>query len=328
MGLYDRGGSTREKVVAGASIALRRPGRFSALSVLIVLTFYLIVHRIPTKLRLVPEQPLTSSAPLDEIPPRIWQIFFGYTPINDFMPFIQSWVTKNQDYAYTLMSNDGGNAFARKHYADRPDILHPFLDLQFPVLRSDLLRYMILETEGGVYSDLDTNLLKPVREWVPTDMRSKVHLIVGIEWDQLGGKPEFGFNQPLQFCQWTIAASKGHPIMKKVVEDVVHALQALATRHNTTISELKPEDDEVVEVSGPVIWTRTVMQSMSEMTGTHIDYRNMTGMKEARLLGDVLVLPIDGFGTGQPHSNSGKDGVANAYTRHMWKGSWKHGWGS
>ena len=70
------------------------------------------------------------------------------------------------------------------------------------------------------------------------------------------------------------------------------------------------------------------MQSMSEMTGTHIDYRNITGMTEARLFGDVLVLPIDGFGTGQPHSNSGKNATANAYIRHMWKGSWKHGWGS
>ena len=327
MGLHNRLGGAGEKLLAGASIALRRPGRISALSVLVVLMLCFSIYHIPTRLRPVLEQPPTNSAPLDEIPPRIWQIFFGYTPVDDFLPFIQSWVTKNQDYAYTLMSNDGGNAFARKYYADRPDILQPFLDLQFPVLRSDLLRYMILETEGGVYSDLDTNVLKPVREWVTTDMRSKVHLIVGIEYDQLGGKPEFGMTEPLQFCQWTIAASKGHPIMKKTVKDVVHALQAMAARQNTTISELKPEDDQVVEVSGPVIWTRTVMQSMSEMTGTHIDYRNMTGMTEARLFGDVLVLPIDGFGTGQPHSNSGKN-AANAYIRHMWKGSWKHGWGS
>ena len=223
-------GSAREKVVAGASIALRRPGRFSVLSALVVLTLYFAVYHIPTRPRSTPDQPLISSAPLDEIPPRIWQIFFGYTPVNDFLPFIQSWVTKNQDYSYTLMSNDGGNAFARKYYADRPDILQPFLDLQFPVLRSDLLRYMLLETEGGVYSDLDTNVLKPIGEWVTTDIRSKVHLIVGIGYDQLGGKPEFGMTEPLQFCQWTIAASKGHPIMKRVVEDVVRSLQAMATR--------------------------------------------------------------------------------------------------
>ena len=320
-------GSARENFVGVAGIISRRSGRISALSILVLLTLYLSIHYVPTRLYSKSRQSLGSTAALEEIPPRVWQIFFGYTPINDFLPFIQSWVTKNQDYAYTLMSNDGGNAFARKHYADRPEILKAFLDLQFPVLRSDLLRYMILETEGGVYSDLDTNALKSVRDWIPEDMKSKVHLVVGIEYDQLGGQPEFGMTEQMQFCQWTMAASKGHPILKKVVEDVVHALQAMATRKNTTISELKPEDEEVVDVSGPVIWTRTVMHSMSEMTGTHIDYRNMTGMTEPRLFGDVLVLPIDGFGTGQPHSNSGKDGAGNAYIRHMWKGSWKHNWG-
>ncbi len=49
------------------------------------------------------------------------------------------------------------------------------------------------------------------------------------------------------------------------------------------------------------------MQGMPEMTGTRIDYRNMTGMTEARLFGDVLALSIGDFGTGQPHS------TANAY---------------
>lgn len=60
------------------------------------------------------------------------------------------------------MSSDGANAFAQKHYADRPEILEAFLSLKVPVLKSDLLRYMVLESEGGVYSDLDTVAIKPV----------------------------------------------------------------------------------------------------------------------------------------------------------------------
>ena len=44
------------------------------------------------------------------------------------------------------------------------------------------------------------------------------------------------------------------------------------------------------------------MEAMSEGTGTEISYLNITGMTEPRLFGDVLVLPIDGFGAGQPHS--------------------------
>lgn len=115
--------------------------------------------------------------------------------------------------------------------------------------------------------------------------------------------------------------------MKAVVKEVVKGLHALAAKNSTSIPELNPNDDEVVEVSGPVIWTKVILEYMSETTGTRIDYRNMTGMTEPRIIADVLVLPIDGFGAGQPHSNSDTDGTGNVYVRHLWKGSWKHGWG-
>ena len=273
------------------------------------------------------QQPLQPR--LDEIPPRIWQIFFGYNPLDDFAPALHTWISKNQDYSYTLMRNQGADDFARKHYADRPDILEPFLQLKIPVIRSDLLRYMILESEGGTYSDLDTVAEKSVRDWIPQEMRSKAHAVVGVEYDQLDGEPYYGMSEEIQFCQWTMAASQGHPIMRKIVKRVVTALHETAGRHNTSIAAFKPSDKEVVQVSGPVIWTHAVMEAMSEATGTEMSYLNITGISEPRLFGDVLVLPVNGFGAGQPHSNSTRDdnqGPGDIFVRHQWKGSWKHGW--
>lgn len=294
-------------------------------TVLIILYVYFFIWPDPpihTKAR----SPQSSSPNLEGIPARIWQIYFANTKIDTLVPFIQSWISKNQDYAYTLMSNDGANAFARKHYADRPEILQTFLGLHFPILRTDLLRYMVLESEGGAYSDLDTIALKPVSEWVPEALKTTVHAIIGIEYDQLDKEPYTGMDERLQFCQWTIAGSRGHPLMKRAVQDVVKALHTAAEKHQTSIAKLNLTDDDVVRVSGPVIWTRAVMQTISEATGTMVDYRNFTGMKEPELFGDVLVLPIDGFATGQPHSNAKTDESGDAYVRHMWKGSWKHHW--
>ena len=227
------------------------------------------------------------------------------------------------------MSKQGGDDFARKHYADRPEILTPFLQLKIHVLRSDLLRYMILESEGGVYSDLDTVVIKSVRDWIPQEMRSKVHAVVGVEYDQLDGEPYYGMSERIQFCQWTMAASRGHPIMHKVVKKVVAALTDIAERNNTSIAEFQPTDEEVVQISGPVVWTQAVMEAVSEATGTETSYLNFTGLTESRVFGDVLVLPIDGFGAGQPHSNSTRgenQGPGDFLVRHQWKGSWKHGW--
>ena len=190
---------------------------------------------------------------------------------------------------------------------------------------------MILESEGGIYSDLDTVAIKSVRDWIPREMRSKVHAVVGVEYDQLDKEPYYGMNEPLQFCQWTMATSRGHPIMRDIVIKVVAALnEAVERSNNTSIADFQPtDDDDVVQISGPVIWTRAVLDFMSEATGTEISYLNITGMNEPRLFGDVLVLPIDGFGAGQPHSNSTREenvGPGDIFVRHQWKGSWKHGW--
>ena len=42
----------------------------------------------------------------------------------------------------------------------------------------------------------------------------------------------------------------------------------------------------------------------SIMSAIYIEYRYVSGTIEADLLGDLLVRPIDGFGTGYPHLNS------------------------
>lgn len=195
----------------------------------------------------------SSKAQVDGIPSRIWQIYFGNTKIDALTPFLQTWILKNQDYAYTLMSNDGANAFAQKHYADRPEILQPFLELRSPILRTDLLRYMLLESEGGVYSDLDTSALKPVSNWVPEGMKTTVNAIIGIEYDQLEHEPYINMNERLQFCQWTIAARPGHHVMKTAVKDVVEALHTTAAQQHISIAEFDLADDDVVKVTGYVV---------------------------------------------------------------------------
>ena len=125
------------------------------------------------------------------------------------------------------------------------------------------------------------------------------------------------------FYQWTVAVSPGHPLRQKIVVNVVSALQALVQRANTTTSELKPADSELLEVSGPIIWTHAVLESLSEATDSEITYRNVSGIKQPKLLRDILILPVDGFGMGQPHSGISLEG-SDPYVRHQWKGLWRN----
>lgn len=71
-----------------------------------------------------------------------------------------------------------------------------------------------------------------------------------------------------------------------------------AREKGTKIAALKVQDKEVIDVTGPTIWTRVVMQSLSIETGTTVTYKSITGLNERSLFADILILPIDGFGTG------------------------------
>lgn len=277
-------------------------------------------------------QPPQPPPALEEIPQRIWQIFLNYSSYAELDNSIHSWVRNNQDYSYTLVSNEGADTFVRKHYlADRPEIANTFLDTHFPIFRSDLLRYMLLESEGGIYTDLDTRPRKPIKEWIPPHLRSSVKAIVGIEYDQLDNPdPTHGFRERISFCQWTIAIAPRHPMMTRIVKRVVANLQEHARKNGTTVSVLSTPDVRVGDVTGPGIWTTVVWESLSEAVGgAKLDYRNVSGLKEPLLFGDILVLPIDGFGTGQWHSGSFRDGKTEAaLIEHTFSMSWrKDKWG-
>ena len=254
------------------SILRRYPARISLVAILILLWLNRPYYT-PSSGSLLPYP--HPSTTLEDIPQKIWQIYFGYSPLSDVAEPLQSWITKNQDYSYTLINDKAGDSFVQEHYADRPDIRKAFLDLRFPVLRSDFLRYLLLNAAGGVYSDLDIASLTPIRDWVSPELRSRVHAIFGIEYDQRNDVPYIGMSATrLQFCQWSMAASAGHPILQKLIERVALGLRDLASRHNTTIHELQPTDDEVIEVTGPAIWIKVVIESLSDATGTSMSYLN------------------------------------------------------
>jgi hypothetical protein len=85
-------------------------------------------------------------------------------------------------------------------------------------------------------------------------------------------------------------------------------------------------DSDVLTITGPAGWTLTIFDALSRAAGTPITWHNLTGLREPRLYGDILVLPIDAFATGLEHSGSTLKGSPDALVRHGFRGSWK-GWG-
>ena len=237
---------------------------------------------------------------------------------------MQSWVQNNPGFTYTLFNNDGANNFAAEHYASQPHILSSFLGIRDPVLRAYLFRYMVVASEGGYYGDVDTTLYKSVMDWIPIEYRDRVRFVVGIESNQLDNPtPSHGSSEHTSFAQWTFAASKGHPILTTVVDKVVDALYDFAKEKGTTVAALDVPENPVGLLTGPQIWTNAVFEGLSQAVGEEVTWENVTEIVEPRLFGDILLLPVDAFGTGKPHSGASQDITDITYVRHQWKMSWR-----
>ncbi|KAJ5356939.1 hypothetical protein N7517_011548 [Penicillium concentricum] len=103
------------------------------------------------------------------------------------------------------------------------------------------------------------------------------------------------------------------------------ALQDFTIARGTTFSKLCPNISEVMELTRPFAWRDVVFRQLQKYKPDLLSLTDLSGLKEPRLVGDILVLPIDGFGMGQRHSNSTSDGSTpeDAYVQHKFQGSWK-----
>ncbi|KZF24346.1 glycosyltransferase family 32 protein [Xylona heveae TC161] len=318
------------------------PKRFAIIALLTCFFFAIFVFQfqrdqgiLPSTTRfLCPSAPQSTSKPnatvdLSEVPfpKKIWQSW--KSPVSMLeggdLDNVRSWKKLNPEYRYELLTDAAAETYVLDTFlATRPDIVEVFLSLHSVILRSDFLRYLLLLGDGGVYSDIDTKNLKPVRDWIPSWYAEDTNIVVGIEVDEPDGQKWSGWRYNYQFCQWTIMSKPGHPIIETVVDRVIKSLWDMADKQNTTLNRVKTFSEDVIATTGPGAFTDAVFEILTEQAGKNITAHDITRLKSPKLLGDVLILPVNAFAPGQSHSKAGKPEDDGSLVQHMWKSSW---WG-
>ena len=268
------------------------------------------------------------AAPVSAAPNhKIWQTWREAVPsmteVNEDR--VRSWTELNPGYRYELLTDGAAEDYVRSRLPHRPDIVATYLSLTDPILRADLIRYIVLLLDGGVYTDVDTAARKPIADWIPEHLRNGTRLAVGIEVDEWGTGFMWGdqWLLPWQFCQWTLYADAGHAAMEKMIDSIIDDLQDLSIEQGQPLSSLHLSAFQVLNVTGPNAYTRVILDDMSAQTSTNVTWANVTRITEPTLIGDILVLPINAFGSGQHHSNSGGLDGGDVLATHYFQGSWK-----
>ncbi|KAK5656606.1 hypothetical protein OQA88_4586 [Cercophora sp. LCS_1] len=197
----------------------------------------------------------------------------------------------NPAWRYERITDGNIDPYVRDRFDNR--ISNLFQSLDDPILKADFLRYLILLKEGGVWADIDVYPHRPIARWIPEQYRDRVNLVVGIGNDHKKAKIWPGSPYHVQLCQYTVLAKPGRPAIGALVEQVAKNLEELAASK----AEGAPITFEgVMSSTGPFASTKVMMEYFTRVTGVKHTGDELESLQEARLIGDVLVLPKDAFG--------------------------------
>jgi len=296
-----------------------------------------VTHHVIVRPNASPDKDVATSKAIipkytrHEFPRKIWQTWKVH-------PFAfedrdrnnaKSWPDKNPEYRYEVLTDKNEMEFLESRYGpdgfDRPDILEFYRTVKAAIVKADLLRYLIMYAEGGVYADIDVESIKPMAKAVPDRYDVKdIDMVVGVEIDEPDWKDHSILGpKSRSFCQWTFITKPQLPVMMRLIEQVMTWMTDVAQKQNSTIADVELDFDQIITGTGPSAFTKAIMDEMNANRGTNkeVTWDDFHYMTESKLVSRVLVLTVEAFAAGQGHSSSASHESRTALIKHHYHAS-------
>ncbi|GKU06890.1 unnamed protein product [Fusarium langsethiae] len=214
--------------------------------------------------------------------------------------------------AYFFWDDAGMRALVNefeKDFIDRYD------SILTPVERSDVFRILVCEHFGGIYGDLDTELIRHPATWInpsdigtwtdPTTGRSYVNhndsvtpdyktptanLLWGLEADNDPDSDAYwrqSYTYPQQLSQWTFAVAPQHPVFLQYMYNLYNFME---------YSDTTAQNSGPLKRTGPAAVTLATKSWLEDRVGFR--WASLAGVSDggkSKLVDDILVLPVTGF---------------------------------
>jgi len=226
--------------------------------------------------------------------------------------YIDSFLSLNPQYEYVFWDDTAVMEFFRIYYPSYEEFIR---NLPIMIYKIDLFRYFVVYEFGGVYSDIDTECLKPINNWLRY-IYPNVTGVIGIESDASFAKKLT--NRRLQILQWTFAFSPKNDFLWHNIQCIIKRLKSMSP------DQLKEGD--AAELTGPGTWTdctKEYFEKAGYVKSYEEDVKNTT---LPRLFGgETMVLPMVGFNSDTfddkyPGYGKGTDDLA--FIKHHYHSSW------
>jgi hypothetical protein len=143
-------------------------------------------------------QPRNIIEYTQKVPKIIWQTMkTNHVPVF-IKTYADSWIKLNPEYEYRFFDDDDIMNFLK---TDFPNYLEGYQKLKYGASKADLWRYLIMYKYGGVYADIDSKCIRPLRDWIEAESTFVTQL---------------GTNKDI--CQWLIISIPKNPIFLKAAQ--------------------------------------------------------------------------------------------------------------
>lgn len=284
--------------------------------------------------------PYEPSSPFQKNIWQTWKVDLDHAEFpTKYKTYQASWDTKNPGYKHYVIPDESCVELINQLYAAVPDVARAYNIMPKSILKADFFRYLVLYAKGGLYTDIDTVSIKPIDTWVSMSesvngAKNVAGLVIGIEADPDREDWADWYARRIQFCQWTIQAKRGHPMLRELIARITAI--TLVREKNGELEKILGKDagGDVMNWTGPGIWTDVVFEYMNNVCqplnnfktkkyDDIINWKTFTGMQQPIPVEDVLVLPITSFSPDVGQMGAGGTSHPMAYAKHMFLGSWK-----
>ncbi|KAF3394913.1 Initiation-specific alpha-1,6-mannosyltransferase [Talaromyces pinophilus] len=206
---------------------------------------------------------------------RIWQIARDEEQRGDDS---KAFERRNRVWRYSLMTDDKATNFIDNVLSSVPEIAQIYHSYPYYVLRTDLLRYLLLWYYGGFYADMDVFPARPIKDC--PDLKpvffsnqkqaqdfGNISLVVGIELDEPyvsdKGMREWHWTRRYGFLQYTMYSPRR---FSPVLREIVTRVMSHTKQHNEHVASrylFGYSEREILGISGPDVVTDAVLDVLS-----------------------------------------------------------------
>lgn len=211
--------------------------------------------------------PYRASDPVES---NIFQLWRSQDVSPEVEELMTRWRDANEDHDYVFLTLQEAEALVVDFLRPTvPEIVDALRFMPHDRLKFDYLKFILIFLQGGVYSDVDTIDIKPIRFWWENSM-FKTKFWVGVDSDYNDEKWFEHYARRLTFNTNIFRAKSHHPLLRRVIARIAFITftqkDAIKTMDwEQLYKQVDSNGTPLVQFTGQLVFTDAVFEYMNEL---------------------------------------------------------------